>query len=180
MSEFFISKCFLFNDNSLQLALTDVLSGTIAVKFRSWLVVVLLRYVCVSIPKSFALAPRAAAIFAGALFRVQRSQLHAAFREPARLHQAGAHAQACDFAPVIGNPARLRLSHSVDVVTSRPLKLCLHSGHLARLIAQRSLQDRPREYEAAPSDSQSYPYRRNCFQNSGQLWRKRRQTNTSA
>ena len=36
MSDFFMFDCFLFNDNSLQLALTDVLSGTIPAKFRSW------------------------------------------------------------------------------------------------------------------------------------------------
>jgi hypothetical protein len=40
MSDFFIISCFLFNDNSLQVALTDVLEAIIAVKFRSWPAVV--------------------------------------------------------------------------------------------------------------------------------------------
>ena len=40
MSDFFITSCFLFNDNSLQVALTDVLEAIIAVKFRSWPAVV--------------------------------------------------------------------------------------------------------------------------------------------
>ena len=40
INDFFITSCFLFNDNSLQIPLTDVLKGIIPVKFRSWLAVV--------------------------------------------------------------------------------------------------------------------------------------------
>jgi hypothetical protein len=40
MSDFFIISCFLFNDNSLQVAWTDVLQAIIAVKFRFWPAVV--------------------------------------------------------------------------------------------------------------------------------------------
>src|SRR5437667_10873825 len=106
MIDFFMMLNCLFNNDSSQLALKDVLERRNSLKLRSWRVAALTHPASVLLPEFWPRAPLDVAIFCDASFRARRSRQRDVSPVHLRWHRPSVPARACGSWLANANPAR--------------------------------------------------------------------------